>query len=198
MENNSLFPLKYRLRKTDEPVEIVAWETAEKGARSENDWVSYIDSNCNEHIKEHLTLEFDFVIDSPFEKMINNFEPTKFSEYDPWDGRRYELVKEFVLRDGVKPGCAVTMADDIIAALKKSPEATDFIEGVQMDDGYENIGIGEIVEVIDGPEHLKRFLFTDRKDIVGFRGDSGRWNVGDRVKVYIKHLDPQEEERPVP
>lgn len=40
----SLFPLKYRLRKTGEPVEIVAWETAEKGARSESDWVSYIDS----------------------------------------------------------------------------------------------------------------------------------------------------------
>lgn len=125
MENNALFPLKYRLRKTDEPVEIVAWETAEKGARGENDWVSYIDSHGNEHIKEHLTLEWDFVIDSPFEKMINNFEPTKFSEYDPWDGRRYELAKEFVLRDGVEPGLAVTRADEIIAALKKSPEAVE-------------------------------------------------------------------------
>lgn len=118
MENNALFPLKYRLRKTDEPVEIVAWETAEKGARSENDWVSYIDADGNEHIKEHLTLEWDFVIDSAFEKMINNFEPTKFSEYDPWDERRYELTKEFVF---VREMCveeAVFWADEIIQKLK--------------------------------------------------------------------------------
>lgn len=192
METNSLFPLKYRLRKTDEPVEIVAWETIEKGARNENDWVSYIDSAGNEHIMEHLTLEWDFVIDSPFEKMINNFEPTKFSEYDPWESRRYELVKEMFLSDKYdgKIGDYVETADEIITALKKSPEA--------IGEEYENIGIGEIVESIDGPEHLKKFVFTDRKDIVGFRGDSGRWNVGDRVKVYIKPLKPQEEERPVP
>lgn len=75
MDNNSLFPLKYRLRKTDEPVEIVAWETAEKGARSENDWVSYIDANGVEHIKEHLTLEWDFVIDSPLESMMKQLDP---------------------------------------------------------------------------------------------------------------------------
>lgn len=197
MESNSLFPLKYRLRKTDEPVEIVAWETADKGARSESDWVSYIDADGNEHIKEHLTLEWDFVIDSPFEKMINNFEPTKFSEYDPWEGRRYELVKEIyfdkeyrelTLRD------SVAMADRLIAALKKSPEAA------KEEDGYENIGIGEIVETVsyDGTEIFRKFIFTDRKDIVGYEGDSGRWKVGDRVKVYIKRLDPQEEERPVP
>lgn len=201
MENNALFPLKYRLRKTDEPVEIVAWETAEKGARSESDWVSYIDADGNEHIKEHLTLEWDFVIDSPFEKMIQNFEPTKFSEYDSWEGRRYELVKEMYFDSRYKFTTnreLVKYADSVIAELKKSPEAEEFAEGVQMDDGYENIGIGEIVDAIDRAEHLKKFVFTDRKDIVGFRGDSGRWNVGDRVKVYIKPLKPQEEERPVP
>ena len=56
MEQHTLFPLKYRLRKTDEPVEIVAWETAEKGARSESDWVSYIDANGNEHIKGRILM----------------------------------------------------------------------------------------------------------------------------------------------
>lgn len=191
MENNSLFTLKYRLRKTDEQVEIVAWETADKGARNENDWVSYIDSAGVEHIKEHLTLEWDFVIDSPFDKMINNFEPTKFSEYDPWEGRRYELAKEFVLK-GNSAREAVYMADFIVKELKLKGEAA-----AAMADGYENIGVGEIVDTIDGPEHLKKFVFTDRKDIVGYRGDGGMWAVGDRVKVYIKRLDPQEEERPV-
>lgn len=192
MENNSLFPLKYRLRKTDEMVEIIAWDTADKGARSESDWVSYIDASGVEHFKEHLTLEWDFVIDSPFEKMINNFEPTKFSEYDPWEARRYELAKEFVTDGLADIEGAVAMADDLITKLKKSPEAEE------PEDKYENIGVGEIVEVMDGLGRLKKVVFTDRKDIVGYRGDSGRWNVGDRVKVYIKRMGPQEEERPVP
>jgi hypothetical protein len=189
MEKNSLFPLKYRLRKTDEPVEIVAWDTTVKGARSETDWVSYIDSHGNEHIMERLTLEWDFVIDSPLEKIISGGFGSSLSASDPWESRRYELVKEFIM---MKDDCladAVLKADATIAALNKSPEAIE---------EYENIGVGEIVEAIGGPERLKKFVFTDRKDIVGFRGDGGRWNVGDRVKVYIKRLEPQEEERPVP
>ena len=112
--------MKYRLRKTDELVEIVAWETADKGARSESDWVSYIDASGVEHFKEHLTLEWDFVIDSPFEKMIQNFEPTKFSEYDPWESRRYELAKEFMLKGhAVDERNAVGMADKLIEELKE-------------------------------------------------------------------------------
>lgn len=131
MEQNSLFPLKYRLRKTDELVEIVAWETADKGARSESDWVSYIDSAGVEHIKEHLTLEWDFVIDSPLEKIISGGFGSSLPAFDPWEARRYELVKEmyfdrehydvtFLGYDGL-----VKMADEIIAALKKSPEAEE-------------------------------------------------------------------------
>ena len=130
MEQN-LFPLKYRLRKTDEPVEIVAWETTVKGARNENDWVSYIDSQGNEHIMERLTLEWDFVIDSPFESMMKQFEPMKLPELDPWESRRFELVKEmyfdrehydvaFLGYDGL-----VARADRLIAVLKKSPEAIE-------------------------------------------------------------------------
>ena len=194
MENNSLFPLKCRLRKTDELVEVVAWETAEKGARSENDWVSYIDSAGVEHVKEHLTLEWDFVVDNPFDKVLSGGWGSGLDKFDPWEARRYELVKgmyfdrahhdvAFLGYDGL-----VARADEIISALKKSPEAEEFVEGVQMDDGYENIGVGEIVESIDGPERLKKFVFTDKKDIVGFRGDSGRWAIGDRVKVYIKKI----------
>ena len=141
------------------------------------------------------TLEWDFVIDSPFEKIISGGFGSGLDKYDPWEARRYELVKEIyfdkeyrelTLRD------SVAMADKLIAALKESPEAKE------PSDEYENIGIGEIVDAINGPEHLKKFVFTDRKDIVGYRGDGGRWAVGDRVKVYIKLLDPQEEERPVP
>lgn len=120
MENNSLFPLKYRLRKTDEPVEIIAWETADKGARSENDWVSYIDSAGVEHAKEHLTLEWDFVIQTPFEKGFLDAFKTDLPKFDVWDARRYELVKEYVLGKDKTVGYAVSAADEIIAALKPS------------------------------------------------------------------------------
>lgn len=117
-ESNSLFPLKYRLRKTGELVEIVAWETAEKGDRSESDWVSYIDSNGVEHIKEHLTLEWDFVIQTPFEKGFFDAIKPDLPTFDPWEARRYELVKEYVLGWDETVDHAVSVADEIIAALK--------------------------------------------------------------------------------
>lgn len=119
MEQNSLFPLKYRLRKTDELVEIVAWETTEKGARNENDWVSYIDAQGNEHIKEHLTLEWDFAIQTPFEKGFLDALKPDLPTFDPWEGRRYELVKDYVLCKGKTVDYAVSAADEIIAALKE-------------------------------------------------------------------------------
>lgn len=125
METNSLFPLKYRLRKTDELVEIVAWETVEKGARNENDWVSYIDAQGNEHIKEHMTLEWDFVIQTPFEKGFLDALKPDLPTFDPWEGRRYELVKEFVMMKGDCLADAVLKADAMIAALKKFPEAEE-------------------------------------------------------------------------
>lgn len=125
MESNSLFPLKYRSRKTDELVEIVAWETADKGARSESDWVSYIDADGVEHFKEHLTLEWDFVIQTPFEKGFMEAFKTDLPSFDVWEARRYELVKDYVLRKGKTVGYAVSAADEIIAALKKSPEEVE-------------------------------------------------------------------------
>jgi hypothetical protein len=48
------------LRSTGEEVEIVDAEIKERGAANEEDWVSYIDSNNVEHIKEHLNIQFDF------------------------------------------------------------------------------------------------------------------------------------------
>ena len=126
-ESNSLFPLKYRLRKTDELVEIVAWETTEKGARSESDWVSYIDSSGVEHIKEHLTLEWDFVIQTPFEKGFFDALKPDLPTFDPWESRRFELVKEMFLSDKYSGEISdyVETADAMIAALKKSQEAVE-------------------------------------------------------------------------
>lgn len=73
-----------------------------------------------------MTLEWDFVIDSPFEKIISGGFGSGLDKYDPWESRRYELVKEFILKRavGTLPG-AVALADEVIAALKKSPEAVE-------------------------------------------------------------------------
>lgn len=121
MEQNNLFPLKYRLRKTDELVEIVAWETADKGARSESDWVSYIDADGNEHIKEHLTLEWDFVAEDPFSGGILGGLTESIVKMDPWEQRRYELAKEFVMKGLAESARgAVAMADKLIEELKPS------------------------------------------------------------------------------
>lgn len=127
MENDSLFPFKYRLRKTDEPVEIVAWGTVEKGARNENDWVSYIDASGAEHVKDHLTLEWDFVIESPFDSLTSKWESTKLPElreFDVWEARRYELVKEMFLSDKFMGSIDdfVKTADKIIEALTNKQE----------------------------------------------------------------------------
>ena len=105
---------------TDEPVEIVAWETTVKGARSETDWVSYIDSHGNEHIMERLTLEWDFVIDSPFDKVLSGGFGS-LDKLDIWESRRYELAKEFALKGLAESATdAVAMADKLIVELKPS------------------------------------------------------------------------------
>ena len=115
--------MKYRIRKTGEQVEIVAWETVDKGARNENDWVSYIDAQGNEHIKEHLTLEWDFVIDNPFDKVFSGGLGS-LDKLDPWEARRYELVKDMFLSNKYEGeiGEYVDTADNIIAALKAKKE----------------------------------------------------------------------------
>lgn len=121
MENNSLFPLKYRIRKTDEPVEIVAWKTTVKGARADTDWVSYIDSQGNEHIMERLTIEWDFVAEDPFSGGILGGLTESIVKMDPWEQRRYDLAKEFVMKGLAESARgAVAMADKLIEELKPS------------------------------------------------------------------------------
>lgn len=120
METNSLFPLKYRLRKTDEPVEIIAWETLEKGARSDSDWVSYIDAAGVEHVKERLTLEWDFVMDNPFEKTLLGGFGNTLSKIDVWEPRRYDMVQRQVIENRVPVEDALLRADSIIDTIKKA------------------------------------------------------------------------------
>lgn len=119
------FSGKYILRKTGEEVEVIAFNNLENGARTDEDWVSYIDADGGEHIKERLNIQFDFKttggMSSLFERLLNEMPKT-----DLWEPRRYELAKEFMLKGhAVDERDAVAMADNLIAELEKSLEANE-------------------------------------------------------------------------
>lgn len=75
MESNFMMPIggKMVLRSINEEVEVIDSEIKERGARSDEDWVTYIDSEGKEHIKEHLNIQLDFkpVVNDTFNKMFD-------------------------------------------------------------------------------------------------------------------------------
>lgn len=77
--NTFMMPIggKSILRNTGEEVEIIDSQFAERGARSDEDWVTYIDSNGKEHIKEHLNIQLDFktAMNDTFNKLLDVAKP---------------------------------------------------------------------------------------------------------------------------
>lgn len=100
--------------------------------------MSYIDQSGAEHIKEHLTLEWDFVIDSPLDKMLSG--GSGLDKFDVWEARRYELVKEMFLNDRNTDNIdtLVEIADRIIQALK-SGDTVEKVEQEVMKEVEENV-----------------------------------------------------------
>lgn len=116
----SVLGVKKIMRKTGEVVEVIASDIKDNGARSDGDWVSYIDSYGIEHIKEHLNLQFDFKDEDTWQaRMDKLLEEAK--GIDRWEQRRYELAKEFVMKGLAESARdAVDMADILIEELKPS------------------------------------------------------------------------------
>lgn len=120
MENNNFIsPVfsKCILRSTDEEVEIIDSEIKERGARNDEDWVSYIDSNNVEHIKEHLNIQFDFkpVNVDNWSKIFEDFKSNKYPTTR--NCRIFETAKAFVIESHY----------DFEEAVKK---ATQFVDAV--------------------------------------------------------------------
>lgn len=123
MEETRVFSLpmgynKYILRSNGEEVEVIAFDQMEDGARSDDDWVTYIDSKGAEHIKERLNIQLDFkaVSNSLWDTMT---ELTKTSKYPSIRNNRiFELTKEFV----IKSGC-----EDVEEAIRKATEVVDMV-----------------------------------------------------------------------
>ena len=115
MESNTfMLPIggKSILRSTGEEVEIIDSEIKERGARTDEDWVTYIDSNGKEHIKEHLNIQLDFkpVVNNAFNKVFNfaaNKMPTTRNS------RIFEVAKELV-KNGSHVSTAVSVATQLV------------------------------------------------------------------------------------
>lgn len=101
------------LRSTGEEVEIIDSQFGERGARTDEDWVTYIDSEGKEHIKEHLNLQLDFKAQSNnlFEKMMDIAKPNKY----PTERNRriFEVAKELV-KNGSLVNTAVSVATQLV------------------------------------------------------------------------------------
>lgn len=102
------------LRSTGEEVEIVDGDIRYRGERSDEDWVTYIDSNGNEHIKEHLNLQLDFkpVINDTWNKVFDFAKDNKIP--NTRNCRIFEVAKELVLKFQCDAEEAVRKATELV------------------------------------------------------------------------------------
>ena len=118
METNTfMMPIggKSILRSTGEEVEIIDFEAKERGDRTDEDWVTYIDSNNKEHIKEPLNIQLDFkpVVNDTWNKVFDFAKDNKMPTTR--NCRIYEVAKELVLKCDVKEAVrkAIELVDEV-------------------------------------------------------------------------------------
>lgn len=101
------------LRSTGEEVEIIDFEIKERGDRSEFDWVTYIDSEGVEHIKEHLNMQLDFkpVVNDTWNKVFDFAKGNKMPTTR--NCRIFEVAKELV-KNGSHVSNAVSIARQLV------------------------------------------------------------------------------------
>ena len=97
------------LRSTGEEVEIIDFEAKERGDRTDEDWVTYIDSNGKEHIREHLNIQLDFksVVNDTWNKVLDFAKDNKMPTTR--NSRIFEVAKELV-KNGSQVSTAVSVA----------------------------------------------------------------------------------------
>ena len=104
---------KFILRSTGEEVEVIDSEIKERGDRSEFDWVTYIDSQGKEHIREHLNIQLDFkaVSNDTFNKLLDVAKNSNTPSIK--NQRVFEVAKELVVR-GSHVNSAVSIAKELV------------------------------------------------------------------------------------
>lgn len=115
------FTNKHTLRSTGEEVEVIASHLVESGARSDEDWVTYIDSEGKEHIKEHLNIQLDFKVSADIPDVFKKiFDPVKtgIPKFPSTKNNRlYEIVKQLVIEYKYPVDKAVVKAREVVEAV---------------------------------------------------------------------------------
>lgn len=116
MESNTfMMPIggKSILRSTGEEVEVIDSQIKERGARSDEDWVTYIDSQGKEHIRENLNIQLDFktVANDMFSKVMDFAKSNKMPTTR--NSRIFEVAKELV-KNGSHVSTAVSVARQLV------------------------------------------------------------------------------------
>lgn len=112
---------KFILRSTGEEVEVIEFNLPNRGMRTEaknltfeeGDWVTYIDSQGKEHIREHLNIQLDFKVASndTFNKLL---DAAKSSNIPSTKNQRvFEVAKELVVH-GSHVSSAVSVARQLV------------------------------------------------------------------------------------
>lgn len=109
----------YVIRKTNEEVEVTSFNQVNKGERSHEDWVTYIDKDGVEHIKEHLNMELDFKASDLMLKFLGEMFKTPTFESKPIKlpdisvGRAFEVAKSLYV-NGASVNDAIDEAERFI------------------------------------------------------------------------------------
>ena len=121
MGNDSLLsytspiPGKYILRTTGEVVEVIDYDSNCRGDRTDRDWVTYISSTGEEHLRAKLNFHLDFKSTvKPITDIINNATTNPLPPIE--NQRIYEVAKELVV-NGKSVAKAVEIAKQLVALV---------------------------------------------------------------------------------
>ena len=115
--------MKYTLRSTGEEVEVIAYGLEEQGVRGEGDWVTYIDSNGKEHIKEHLNIQLDLKTSDAISKAFSNLlSPPKYEVPSTENSRLYETAKGLIVEKEYSVERAVAIAKRFVREIKEDKD----------------------------------------------------------------------------
>ena len=132
MESSFMMPIggKSILRSTGEEVDIIDAEIKERGARSDEDWVTYIDSNGKEHIKEHLNIQLDFkpVVNDTFNKVFDFAKDNKIPTTR--NSRIFEVAKELVIKQLIETGVSDEISKNGIIITNAITAARELVDEV--------------------------------------------------------------------
>ena len=109
------------LRSTGEEVEIIDFETKIRGDRADEDWVTYIDSQGKEHIRERLNIQLDFktAANDMFSKVMDFAKDNKMPTTR--NSRIFEVAKELV-KNGSHVSTAVSVARQLVDEVEIETE----------------------------------------------------------------------------